>query len=87
VLCGLPVPLGICRRSTRGLSGSTHLMWAEWLRGHARDPTWMTGRSSDRYIGDSPRDSRGELAAWIQEERDRLEAGTHPLTKDRWATR
>jgi hypothetical protein len=55
--------------------------WRDWTRD---DPRWRvrvidTSATSRATVADA-------LAAWIHEERERLEAGTHPLKKGHWAT-
>ena len=83
------------RRHARDPTWMTHVIrvpetanemrWERWSNWRRDDPRWRVHLIDTSA---TPRAIVAEtLAAWIQEERDRLEAGTHLLTKDRWATR
>lgn len=82
-----------------------HLNWAEWMRQHARNPSWRRnvirktgaeGMRWERWDDWSESDPRwrvrivdtselpvervvDELATWIDDERDLLRSGAHPL--------
>ena len=62
----------------------SEMRWERWSNWKPGDPRWDVHRIDTSA---TPRSVVAEtLAAWIEGERERLEAGTHPLTGERWAT-